>query len=99
MEEIINFKDYTKNKPDSCKDYNHLNSWEFQENPGMYPAEKVFNTVQESIKNVFMDINWEKQKKIAEENAANFRKKYKTIYICLCQTIQKPESPVWQILC
>lgn len=80
MEEIINFKDYTKNKPDSCKDYNHLNSWEFQKNPGMYPAEKVFNTVQESLKNVFMDINWEKQKKIAEENAANFRKKYKAVY-------------------
>lgn len=37
-------------------------------------------TIRETIQKTFTDMNWKKQREIEEENAANFRKKYKAVY-------------------
>lgn len=75
MSKIINFKEHSTTEPGRCTDTS-----DFTENLDKISTENAFEIIRETIQTTFTDIDWKKQREIEEENAANFRKKYKAVY-------------------
>lgn len=75
MAEIIKFINHSKTEPGRCKDAS-----DFTENLDKISTENAYEIIRETIQTTFTDIDWKKEREIEEENAANFRKKYKAVY-------------------